>query len=156
MRQWIDQGRVAADSLVWREGWAQWQAASSTFPQLNSSVPSPAPAVATAAVATVVPATVRAATPLADETSSLVLGPSSTTATSSSAMTVKKSNGMTAVVVTILVVVAIILMVIFFYVLLNQGGQQEYNEARLRWRRAPLVQPVLLVEGVEPDWTRNS
>ncbi len=28
MRQWIDEGRVSIDSLVWREGWDEWQSAS--------------------------------------------------------------------------------------------------------------------------------
>ncbi len=31
---WLDEGRVVADSLVWREGWAEWQTASQVFPQL--------------------------------------------------------------------------------------------------------------------------
>ena len=35
MRTWLAEGRVAADSLVWREGWAQWQTASTVFPQLG-------------------------------------------------------------------------------------------------------------------------
>jgi len=31
---WLDEGRVVSDSLVWREGWAEWQTASQVFPQL--------------------------------------------------------------------------------------------------------------------------
>ena len=34
MRQWIQQGRVTPDSLVWREGWADWQRADLAFPAL--------------------------------------------------------------------------------------------------------------------------
>jgi hypothetical protein len=34
MRQWIDEGRVTPDSLVWREGWPDWKIASETFPNL--------------------------------------------------------------------------------------------------------------------------
>jgi hypothetical protein len=34
MRQWINESRVAADSLVWREGWDQWRVARDVFPQL--------------------------------------------------------------------------------------------------------------------------
>lgn len=39
MRTWLAEGRISADSLVWREGWRDWQAAGSVFPQL-----APAPA----------------------------------------------------------------------------------------------------------------
>lgn len=42
MRRWLDEGRVAANSLVWREGWADWQVASVAFPELTPvSAPSP-------------------------------------------------------------------------------------------------------------------
>ncbi len=34
MRRWISEGRVASDSLVWREGWPEWKSASSVFPGL--------------------------------------------------------------------------------------------------------------------------
>jgi hypothetical protein len=43
MQGWIDEGRIAADTLVWREGWREWQAAGTAFPQLSSD-PLPAPA----------------------------------------------------------------------------------------------------------------
>ncbi|MCG8587269.1 MAG: DUF4339 domain-containing protein [Pirellulales bacterium] len=33
-RTWLDEGRVTADCLVWREGWPEWQTASTAFPQL--------------------------------------------------------------------------------------------------------------------------
>ena len=35
MRGWLAEGRVGADTLVWREGWREWQDASATFPQLK-------------------------------------------------------------------------------------------------------------------------
>ena len=49
MRKWIDEGRVSADSLVWREGWADWQMAGPLFPKLSQTTqaaatpPSPVP-----------------------------------------------------------------------------------------------------------------
>ena len=48
MRTWIAEGRVTADSLVWREGWDDWAEASTVFPQLASPetasyLPSPEP-----------------------------------------------------------------------------------------------------------------
>jgi len=47
MRTWISEGRVAADALVWREGWSQWRMASSAFPHLAfgaTQVPEKGPA----------------------------------------------------------------------------------------------------------------
>ncbi len=37
MRQWIQEGRVTADSLVWRDGWQDWKPASATFPQFMAA-----------------------------------------------------------------------------------------------------------------------
>lgn len=37
MRSWIGEGRVSADTLVWREGWRDWQEASAVFPNLGGS-----------------------------------------------------------------------------------------------------------------------
>ncbi len=36
MRSWLAEGRVTADSLVWREGWRDWQEAVNVFPQLSA------------------------------------------------------------------------------------------------------------------------
>jgi hypothetical protein len=43
MRRWINEGRVSSDSLVWREGWDDWQSASETFPSLRSVITPPVP-----------------------------------------------------------------------------------------------------------------
>jgi hypothetical protein len=37
MRSWLAEGRVSADSLVWREGWKDWRKASDVFSQLGST-----------------------------------------------------------------------------------------------------------------------
>src|SRR5438874_622573 len=37
MRKWIAEGRVSSDSLVWREGWTDWQNAGKLFPTLHES-----------------------------------------------------------------------------------------------------------------------
>lgn len=47
MRKWVAEGRVSGDSLVWREGFAEWQAAGQLFPTLaaaGASAPPPPPA----------------------------------------------------------------------------------------------------------------
>jgi hypothetical protein len=57
MRKWITEGRVSSDSLVWREGWTDWQTAGKLFPNLQSAsaaaAPSPAPTGVTRAARTV-------------------------------------------------------------------------------------------------------
>jgi hypothetical protein len=35
MRNWLTEGRVSTDSLVWREGWRDWQEAGQVFSQLR-------------------------------------------------------------------------------------------------------------------------
>ena len=39
LRQWIEEGRVAASSLLWRDGWPQWRTASESFPELATRLP---------------------------------------------------------------------------------------------------------------------
>jgi hypothetical protein len=56
MRKWITEGRVSADSLVWREGWDDWLTASNVFPSLGSVATPPVPAPAPAAYAPASPA----------------------------------------------------------------------------------------------------
>ena len=34
---WIDEGRVSCDTLVWREGWQEWQSAGAVFPGLGAA-----------------------------------------------------------------------------------------------------------------------
>jgi hypothetical protein len=35
MRRWLNEGRVSADALVWREGWPDWKSAGPIFPSLE-------------------------------------------------------------------------------------------------------------------------
>jgi hypothetical protein len=41
MRNWLAEGRVAADALVWREGWRDWQEAGVVFPNSSSGLTIP-------------------------------------------------------------------------------------------------------------------
>src|SRR3954470_22092743 len=80
MRKWIAEGRVSSDSLVWREGWTDWQNAGKLFPVLQAAGTA-APASAPPAVSTTVPisarSSIRAATRYQEknrETNSLAVG----------------------------------------------------------------------------------
>lgn len=53
-RTWLSEGRVSGDSLVWRAGWAEWQSAAATFPQVLRTNEAAA-AVATAPSAVTAP-----------------------------------------------------------------------------------------------------
>jgi hypothetical protein len=40
LKQWIEEGRVAATALLWRDGWPQWRDASEALPELSGQLPS--------------------------------------------------------------------------------------------------------------------
>jgi hypothetical protein len=61
MRRWLSEGRVSSDSLVWREGWTDWQHAGKLFPALENAGQLPAPAPEPA-VSTTIPLTPRSST----------------------------------------------------------------------------------------------
>ncbi|MCO6459603.1 MAG: DUF4339 domain-containing protein, partial [Pirellulaceae bacterium] len=63
MRRWIDEGRVTADSLLWRDGWVDWQEAAHVFPGLNGAAD--LPSAGTGLPAAVFPLPDRPATPAA-------------------------------------------------------------------------------------------
>ena len=62
MRKWIAEGRVSSDSLVWREGWTDWQNAGKLFPTLQAAGSAPASPIVTPAVSTTVPLSPRPST----------------------------------------------------------------------------------------------
>jgi len=41
IRKWIDEGRIAADTWVWREGWAQWRLAAETLGDVGEAANAP-------------------------------------------------------------------------------------------------------------------
>lgn len=59
MRKWLSEGRVSGDSLVWREGWTDWQNAAKLFPSLNEPGGTATSPAANAVVSTTVPVTPR-------------------------------------------------------------------------------------------------
>ncbi|MCB9939105.1 MAG: DUF4339 domain-containing protein [Planctomycetaceae bacterium] len=55
MRRWLAEGRVSADSMVWREGWEDWKLAAPIFPSLDSVPASTKPATVKPAPSFLVP-----------------------------------------------------------------------------------------------------
>ena len=95
MRSWIDEGRVSADCLVWREGWRDWREASQVFPTLGAGGAEPPLMGISAGATSTVPVPVRD-------------GP---------AYPRRKSSSSQAVIIILLVFAVVILSGVFVYVL---------------------------------------
>ena len=95
MRKWIGEGRVSADSLVWREGWNDWCSASDLFASLGAGVTPPVPAPAA-------PAT--------------FAGPSAPTSTASSLRPRRRNS--TALAVTVVAVLGLMCVTLFVALIL--------------------------------------
>jgi hypothetical protein len=57
MRKWIGEGRISADSMVWREGWDDWRSGGDVFPYLRTAAAAPAHVPAPVAYAPSTPVT---------------------------------------------------------------------------------------------------
>ena len=101
MQGWIAEGRVSPDSLVWREGWRDWQQASESFPQLGPGEAEPG----LGAIATSDTALSRAA------------------ASGYRLHTRRRSAAMNAAIITILVLAVILLFGVFMWVLNGGPGR---------------------------------
>jgi hypothetical protein len=119
-RSWIDEGRVTADSLVWRQDWKDWQPASSVLPQFRTpAVPQglpPLPGSVVPAVAAVAPDFVSA-----------IAGPEAPAAAEPDAeqlatlgkprRNVKKPRDFTNILIIVLAIGVIVMLPVMFYVL---------------------------------------
>ncbi len=104
MRNWIEEGRVSPDSLVWREGWRDWQEAGAVLPQLG-----------------------------ADDASALAFGGSSPQASAPARIArASRPNAPAALVIVILVLAVLILFGVFLWVAFAPGpsGSNESSSAR--------------------------
>lgn len=107
MRSWINDGRVSPDSLVWREGWRDWQEASATFPELGAGQAAAGPG--TIAVTTT--------TPGGGATSERRSGGGYRPASR------QRSNATNVAIITVLVLAVIILFVVFLWVLFREPAE---------------------------------
>jgi hypothetical protein len=110
MRGWLQEGRISADSLVWREGWRDWQEAIGVFPQLRGDDM----ALLNAVIASPMPAMPAVGSPIA--------------AAAHHRPTPRQRSKATQVgVVVLLAVVVLVLLGVFLFVLLNNGTTETPN-----------------------------
>ncbi len=115
MRAWIDEGRVAPDSLVWREGWRDWEPAADVFLQFRAAENStPAGAIQTSGSV--------AATMRRGRTRSR-----------------RKSNHSQAMLIIGLVFVVIVLSIVFVWVLMNDPAARASGGSVFSWPVWPNV-----------------
>jgi len=107
-RQWLSEGRVSAESLVWRDGWPDWRRADTVFSQLGASGGQPASSIP---MGTPAPANA----PMEQSEMGTTSPPRSRHYARK-----KASNQMTAVVVVFLAIAAIALIAVFIWVLNRQ------------------------------------
>ncbi len=117
MRNWVAEGRVPADSLVWREGWPQWRPAAEVFPQLRQALLPQAPA-------TMVGATPAAPEAVATEPIAAVeigvFSPEPISHVRPGRAKAKTARSQRSVIVGVLVTLFVLFLAALIYVLLNQ------------------------------------
>lgn len=137
LRRWIGEGRVSADSLVWREGWADWKPAGTTLPALAAAVNGPSAGMIAPTPA--MPQTTRAAgpaqmiggapavaspsfltgnPPTSSSTSAVATNASSAPTTRSTLVMPRKSTNMLPIVVG-LALLAVIMLVALIWVIMS-------------------------------------
>lgn len=123
MRSWLEDGRVTNDSLVWREGWRDWEGASSVFPQLAVE------GLPTINQTTTGGGGTPASAGQPDISASLSSDPSSSPAALAyRSASRRRSNATTAVVITALVLAVIVLLAVLAWVLIGQNGDSATTE----------------------------
>ncbi len=123
MRRWIGEGRVSADSLIWREGWDDWRLSGPEFPELGGEKKTPAaPSPATPS-------------PSASPVSVGSPTNGSPTTTTRSRSRRRSNNGMGVAIIAILGLLVVLLTIIFVFLLVSSGGDSDEGESSLRSAR---------------------
>jgi hypothetical protein len=121
MRQWVNESRVAADSLVWCEGWEQWRVARDVFVELGAGVlGAGVPGAAAVASLPVGGLVIRAATPGPAVATGPAVGtsPAGTVATTASVRyhARRRSTGRLLALIVVLGLLVVALAAVFIYV----------------------------------------
>ena len=125
LRRWIGEGRVSADSLVWREGWADWKPAGGLLPGID------APAVSQVAPSPTMPHVARSASGasggggpgsaapsfLAGGEAAAAISPVSAAARTTAVVPRKSSNMLPIVIV--MALIAIVMLVVLIWVVMS-------------------------------------
>ena len=129
LRKWIGEGRVTADSLIWRDGWDDWQTAGPLFPELTGG---------------------QATTPDPDAGGGMGVSPGGPgTKPRPSVPRRKKSNSSLAVaIVVILVLISFALIGVLIAVLANNGNDAETTSQRPANQATELVELQRSIESV--------
>jgi len=126
MRGWLDDGRVGADALVWREGWEEWAGADTIFPELMPQPsPSETPKVSSG------PAVLPASSP----------APSVTPARPAPYRR-PQSSSPHLIILLVLGVVSILLLSVLLFLYVNRDKGEEKSEAQAKPVVVANVQPV--------------
>ena len=143
MRSWLNEGRVAATSLVWRAGWSEWRPAATVFPQWSATLAVPGSGAPPAQSTTMAPAAPEAGngpppigsgSPPAEMLQSapadpMLAGPSESGAgmapLAESARRRRRQHDRRLYLSAVLVVVSVILFVLLFVVFQRQGQQAD-------------------------------
>jgi hypothetical protein len=104
MRKWLGEGRVSAESLVWRDGWGDWRNAATVFPMLAPAAPAPAHVPAAPAAPAIPGLTAPATSP------------------SRALRSRKKSNTFAVAMVVTLGIISVVLLALFIYVISQSAG----------------------------------
>jgi hypothetical protein len=133
LRKWIGEGRVSAESMVWREGWTDWRQAGQALPQLRDVMhpaPSaPAPVFGDSGVAAV------------------------KTHGGSGYARRRKSNSLTVAIVVLMILLAIVLAAIFAWVLNKQSAPADDKQPTARAARLH-DRDVILASAGRPEYHR--
>jgi hypothetical protein len=144
LRQWITEGRITPDTLVWREGDPEWLKASAAFPELAAIV---APVVSGADVVrpvsmgpTIGPST---AAPMSTVAGSTEFD-AAAAATAMLMARRKRARSTGLMIMGVLIVAVLILLPILIYVLMSSGAPPEAPPTEAAWRRAVVAEQPLM------------
>lgn len=114
VRTWLAEGRISVDTLVWREGWRDWQEASQVFPHLAAG---------------------RVESPLAGTSAGETTATTTTASTTTGSRRIprgRKSENARAIVIIVLIFVVLVLSGVFIWVLNRDPGGRPDTAAGLR------------------------
>ncbi|MDZ4778806.1 MAG: GYF domain-containing protein [Planctomycetia bacterium] len=138
LRQWIAEGRITPDTLIWREGDPEWQPAAAAFSELgNRPVPVTAPVKAERPALSSKTMVSFPTAPIPQDVDEL---DAASAATAMLLAKRKRARSTGLIIMGVLVLCVLLLLPILIYVLTNPGGTPPAGESTGQW---PSVRSVL-------------